>query len=153
MAHNGYIMHNEKPRRLYADDLSEGQTLIAIDNGRWADSPTRLTKYTVKKVLKTRLVLTVAGGSSETRMIVRRDRWTPQGEVTRKIEGQGEYGSGLTIATEDDPIVEEARKRSASQQVRSRARQAVLNADKNLNRESALAALQALQAYLEATPE
>lgn len=137
------------------DDLEIGQTLIAVQHGRWSNPVHEERPWTVTKKTKTRLVVTmlreVEGALVPTtvhdRLIVR------EGKVTSRVEGRGDFHDGMALYTEDDERLAELRAQTARSRVFLLARNQAESAYKNLTKETAARAITALQAFLDAPEE
>lgn len=137
------------------DDLEIGQTLIAVQHGRWSNPTHTEEPWEVIKKTKTRLVITmlreVEGAMVRTqvheRVVVR------EGKVTSKLEGRSSSYDGLALYTEDDERLAEVRAETARSQIFLRARSQAESAYKNLTKETAARAITALQAFLDAPEE
>lgn len=134
------------------DDLEVGQTLIAVQHGRWSNPIHTEQPWEVIKKTKTRLVITmlreVEGAMVRTqvheRIIVR------EGRVTSKVEGRSSSHDGMALYTEDDERLAEVRTETARSQIFLAAQRAAENAHKRLSKETAAQAIKALQAFLDA---
>lgn len=168
-------MSTNNPRRPRTDgrrdvpmntaDLVVGQKLVRVTkSSTWAtNAPVRRREdvYTVKAILKTRLVLTSdAQAGKELRVIVdySRTRTYGNGSVTDKLEGEGSLGYSnrefIYLYTVNDPALLEDRAASEAHNAKAipfqQAKGAILGAYNGLNKETATAAVEALQAYLAA---
>lgn len=119
MSVNFNTFNGIKSERMNIDELSVGQTLVRIirpSNGWDKTSSIRTAEYTVKKILKTRLVLESvlpqghAQVKHEVRLIVDTKSWSLRnGEITDTAEGTtGSYSrTQYEFATAGDLVIEE----------------------------------------------
>lgn len=152
-----YGVNNQGRELLKVQDLTVGQELIRADwnymTGQW-----RETIFTVKKVLKTRLVIEVKradGFDVECRVLVTNDpTWASRhGEVQTRIEGQSEWDrNSYFLFTTDDPTLAELREdfkvREAARVAKIAAREALETFKRELSVENAEATIAALQNYI-----
>jgi len=100
---NGQAYNN-----MNAADLSVGDKLVRIITPRYGSvDSVRLVELTVKKVLKSRLVVETAKGV-EYRLLLDTSKYSFRtGEVKNRLEGQSEWNrESFDIATAGDPIIE-----------------------------------------------
>lgn len=118
------IDYDRKSGRMKIEDLAVGQTLIRVYSSTWrASSVVKLTRWTIKRVLKTRLVITSESGT-EVRLLVH------DGVVSDRREGQGTWSREYyALYTTDDPglqdIVDRARAAKAKRDVEDALRAAL----------------------------
>lgn len=154
-------------KRMNIADLEVGQTLIRIFRPRQHFGTVlgefKTAEYTVKKVLKTRLVLEPTDNpSKELRLLVETTKWSIRvGDVKTDIEGKSQSWNRepFEFATEDETeLIESIRKHhadaKAEQETKNAAKAAVADIRRNLDYPSiekidaAIEALQALRATL-----
>ncbi|UAJ16143.1 hypothetical protein SEA_TINYMINY_52 [Microbacterium phage TinyMiny] len=153
-----------KSERMHRDQLVVGQTLVRLvrpTSGWDKTTPIRTVEYTIKKILKTRLVLESvlpqghAQVKHELRLLIENSSWSLRnGEITDKSEGNASSYSRThyEFATAGDPAIEEliaARAEIiAEEKVKTEASNAVreIAATLHPNLESIDAAIEALTA-------
>lgn len=160
---------NNKSIAMRAEDLSVGEVVVHLHTPKYHFGDImgkfETTKYIVKKVLKTRVVLESQDAilrrhgeepkKHEVRLLVENSKYTIRaGEVTGTIEGTSDNWrrDSFDIATEGDPIIEQQRKywteKLEDQKIKREAKAAIDKIKGNLNPdlESVLEAMSALGA-------
>lgn len=132
------------------DSLRTGQVLIRAEFAQWGDGETRLGRYVVERVTKTRVVIrheAHAPGQHDVRLLVR------DGVVSTKREGGSEYSTfdNYFLASLDDEEVERITRRNEKRALKRKAIDAATLTAKNLTIESAQEAIQALSIWLVST--
>lgn len=147
-------MASNRERNLLLDRLEIGQTLIGVEHYGFSRTTHKMTPYRITKKTKTRLVINllreVEGAlvptDIELRFIAR------DGVVTTKVEGRGDR-YGLDLHTEDDAKLSEYRHGNETTELRNAAVKSVERARNYFTRESAKAAIVALQAWVDAVED
>lgn len=148
---------NSASKPMNIADLTVGQRLIQVTTyTNWNNGPIvrRETLVRVEKITKTRLVVKTAQGTVY-RVLVDNGDWN-KGYVRDVLEGQANYNlsarEDFLLYTEDDSDLrvdrEYTRTHNAKAVPRMEAKSAIAGAAKDLTKESALDAIQALQAYV-----
>lgn len=148
MSTNFNTYNGIKAQRMNIADLEVGQTLVRLirPKDHWdKTSEIRTTEYTVKKVLKTRLVLEskepygTQQKIHELRLVVEQSKWSIRaGEVTTAAEGtSNSYNrTSYEFATVDEPAIQQlidARAASvAAHRVETNAKNAIAEIARNL---------------------
>lgn len=108
--------------KLMAEDLEVGQTLYDIGFSRWGKGATSLRKVYVKKILKTKIVMTY--NSDLTLTSFPREARVRDGEVLTSRPGSGMYSNSIHLCTAEDPEVAEAQRDIDLLQAKNKARDA-----------------------------
>ena len=158
---SNFTIYGRKADPMNIADLEVGQTLVEAEFGRgvW-----RETKWTIAKLLKTRLVLTstynrhtregVVAQVVTKRMLVTQDKYWDDacGRVQTNAEGDGTYARQTYLWTENDPALAELRDeyRAAAilQTAKNKAHAATSVLRGGLTIEAAHEAIVALEAYI-----
>jgi len=134
-----------------SDSLRTGQVLLRAEFAQWGDGETRLGRYVVERVTKTRVVIrheAHAPGQHDVRLIVK------DGIVSTKREGAGSsystYDSYFMASLEDEEV-ERITRRNEKRALKRKAIDAATLTAKNLTIESAQEAIQALSIWLVST--
>ena len=168
MAHNSFRPmygdeHFAEYKELNTKDLAVGDKLIhvTVDGGNWGSIITRREEeVTVTKVLASRLVVTNAAGKSF-RVLVQNSKTYGygNGRVSTDLEGNSTSyrRAGFYLYTPNDPFLISSREnteaRNAGIRVRLAAGQATEAFTRDRNIKNAEAAIEALQAFIDATKE
>lgn len=139
---------------MFTEDLHVGQTLISAD---WREHYWDETEWTVKSVLKSRVVLTRPGraGDVVARVLVDNSKWTTRpGRVQNRLEGGSDWDRGFNLFTPEDAILHELRRDKKASISKNERRIAARNAADDWTRYTtdislAKKAVEFLQAYID----